>query len=152
MDASYKIDSKSLKEILSDAEALIKSKIDLIDKESFKNFSLFTPLIDNKIDSLIIKDQTIAKLFLGMLPPNIRLELLFRASRDGFKAVPYHQKVDNQGPHVVLIKSKDHNQIFGASTDISQTSSGSYKAGNGNTFLFKYTQQNQFQKLKCKNK
>jgi hypothetical protein len=119
MDASYKIDSKSLKEILSDAEALIKSKIDLIDKESFKNFSLFTPLIDNKIDSLIIKDQTIAKLFLGMLPPNIRLELLFRASRDGFKAVPYHQKVDNQGPHVVLIKSKEHNQIFGASTDIS---------------------------------
>ena len=135
----------------------------MIDKESFKTFSLFTPLIENKIDSLIvkneklasildsliIKDQTIAKLFLGMLPPNVRLELLFRASKDGFKAVTYHQKVDNQGPHVVLIKSKNHNQIFGASTDISQTSSGEYKAGNGNTFLFKYTQQNQFQKLKC---
>ena len=134
MDASYKIDSKSLKEILSDAEALIKSKIDLIDKESFKKFSLFTPLIDNKIDSLIvkneklasildsliIKDQTIAKLFLGMLPQkNVRLELLFRGSRDGFKAVPYHQKVDNQGPHVVLLLSKEHNQMFGAYSDIS---------------------------------
>ena len=57
MDASFKIDSKTLKTILSDTEALIKSKIDLIDKESFKTFSLFTPLIENQIVSSIVKND-----------------------------------------------------------------------------------------------
>jgi len=57
MDASFKIDSKTLKTILSDTEALIKSKIDLIDKESFKTFSLFTPLIENQIISSIVKND-----------------------------------------------------------------------------------------------
>ena len=57
MDASFKIDSKSLKQILSDTEAVIKSKIDLIDKESFKTFSLFTPQIENQIDSQIMKNE-----------------------------------------------------------------------------------------------
>ena len=32
------------------------------------------------------------------------------------------------------------------------TSSDGWKAGNGNTFLFKYTNTNQFHKLKCKDK
>ena len=32
------------------------------------------------------------------------------------------------------------------------SSNGQYKAGNGNTFLFKYTNTNQFHKLKCKDK
>ncbi|MFN9898211.1 MAG: TLD domain-containing protein [bacterium] len=78
--------------------------------------------------------------------------MIYRGSRDGFKAAVFHQKVDNQGPHVVLIISKEHNQIFGAWTDISMTSSDAWKAGNGNTFLFKYTNTNQFHKLKCKDK
>ena len=45
--------------------------------------------------------------------------------------------------------SKDHNQIFGGYTDISETSLLGWKPGNGNSFLFKYTQQNTFHKLKC---
>ena len=51
MDVSFKIDSKSLKKILSDTEEVIKGKIDLIDKESFKTFTLFTPIIENQNDS-----------------------------------------------------------------------------------------------------
>ena len=39
--------------------------------------------------------------------------------------------------------------MFGAYTDISQAGGATYKAGNGNSFLFKYTQSNQFHKLKC---
>ena len=78
-----------------------------------------------------------------------KLELIYRGSRDSFKSDAYHQKVDNQGPHVVLIISKNHNQIFGGYTDISETSEYGYKPGNGNSFLFKYTQQNTFHKLKC---
>ncbi len=48
-----------------------------------------------------------------MFPEDTNLELIYRCSRDSFKAAPYHQKVDNQGPHVILAKSKDYNQIFG---------------------------------------
>ena len=121
----------------------------MIDKESYKKFALFVPLV-TLLDTLILKDDAMAKLFLEMLPSYKKLELIYRGSRDEFKAAPFHQKVDNQGTHVVLLKSKEHNQIFGAWTDISMTSSnGQWKAGNGNTFLFKYTNTNQFHKLKC---
>ena len=56
MDASFKIDSNSLKTIFSDSEAIIKSKIDLIDRQHYKIFSLFIPY-DCSFDSLILKDE-----------------------------------------------------------------------------------------------
>ena len=82
-------------------------------------------------------------------PTDKILKLIYRGSRDSFKASAYHKKVDNQGTQVVLIISKNHNQIFGGYMDIPETSGGGYKAGNGNSFLFKCTQQNNFHKLKC---
>jgi hypothetical protein len=90
-DITFKIESKSLKTTLEEVEAMIKSKIDLINKEEFKNFNLFTPLI---LDSLIIKDDDIAKKFIEMLPKDKKLELIYRGSRDSFKAEAFHQKVD----------------------------------------------------------
>ena len=75
-----------------------------------------------------------------MIPSCTKLELIYRGSRDSFKADAYHQKVDNQGAHVTLVISKDDNQIFGGYTDISETSVDGWKPGNGNSFLFKYTQ------------
>ena len=53
-----------------------------------------------------------------MFPSDKKLELIYRGSRDSFKVAAYHQKVDDQGPHVVLVISKDYNQIFGGYTDI----------------------------------
>ena len=44
MDVSFKIESKTLKAILQDTEAIIQSKIDLIDKQQFEKFNLFTPV------------------------------------------------------------------------------------------------------------
>ena len=73
---------------------MIKSKIDLIEKESFETFSLFTPL-EFLLDSLIIKDWNTRYLFFDMLPEGTKLQLIFRGSRDGFKIAPFHQKVDN---------------------------------------------------------
>ena len=35
--------------------------------------------------------------------------------------------VDNQGPHVTLIISKDNNKIFGGYTDISMSSPNKYE-------------------------
>ena len=89
MDQSFKIDSNSLKSILSDTEAIIKSKIDLIDKESYKKYSLFIPF-DYSLDSLILKDKSIVNLLYEMIPPCQNLVLIYRGSRDSFKAAVFH--------------------------------------------------------------
>jgi len=89
---------------------------------------------------MIIKDFKTKIHFFEMLPEGTKLDLIYRGSRDEFKAASFHQKVDNQGPHVVLLISKEHNHMFGAWTDISQDGgNGAFKPGNGNSFLFKYT-------------
>ena len=33
------------------------------------------------------------------------LKLIYRGSRDGFKAIDFHTKCDNQGPTISIIKS-----------------------------------------------
>jgi len=77
------------------------------------------------------------------------LELIYRGSRDSFEAASYHEKCDNKGAHVTILKSKVYNNIFGAYTDISMTSAMGYKSGKGNTFLFKYSEKNKFEKFNC---
>ena len=42
----------------------------------------------------------------GLIDSNKKFELLYRASRDGFKADNFHSKCDNQGQTLSLIKSK----------------------------------------------
>jgi hypothetical protein len=54
------------------------------------------------------------KVWLGsIIPP--KTELLYRASRDGFKASNFHEFCDSKSPTLILIKS-EHNQIFGGYT------------------------------------
>ena len=84
-DITFKIDSNFLKKTLEDVEATIKSKIDLIDMEEFKNFNLFSPFAP-PIDSLIIKDKSTTQKFFEMFPKDKKLELIYRGSRDTFKA------------------------------------------------------------------
>ena len=56
-----------------------------------------------------------------MFPNNKKFELLYRGSRDTFKANIFHQKCDGLGPYVAIIISKDFKKIFGGFTDISLT-------------------------------
>ena len=51
----------------------------------------------------------------------IQTTLLFKGSRDGFKAVDFHKHCDNKGPTVTIIKS-EHGKIFGGYTTVSWTS------------------------------
>ena len=87
-----------------------------------------------------------------MFPSNKKLFLIYRGSRDSFKADVYHQKVDNKGPFVVLVLSENNKQIFGGYSDLSERESEKWtiKKGNGNSFLFKFKDNNFFEKLKCK--
>ena len=66
---------------------------------------------------------------------SVRLELLFRASRDGHTPQAFHQRCDNQGPTVVVAKSQG-GHLFGGFTEVSWDSSNQWKQC-GQSFLFR---------------
>ena len=73
------------------------------------------------------------------------IKLLYRGSRDDFKARTFHEKCDNKGETLVIIKS-DQNYIFGGYTEIDWDSTvwngkvgaqnSSRRDGHGNEFVF----------------
>jgi hypothetical protein len=66
------------------------------------------------------------------------LNLIYRATRNGFLAEDFHRECDNQGETFIIIKSindYDEERICGAYTDIPWTSVKGYKFGKGNSFL-----------------
>jgi hypothetical protein len=63
----------------------------------------------------------------------LQLKLLFRASRDGWKAQDFHRCCDKQGPTVTVIRSES-GHVFGGVTDVSWSSSIGWRKSNA--FLF----------------
>ena len=66
-----------------------------------------------------------------------KIELIYRGSRDGTLSKNFHEKCDNQGPTITLIKNEKGN-IFGGFSSVSWTSLGKYKQAP-NSFLFTLT-------------
>ena len=66
-----------------------------------------------------------------------KIELIYRGSRDGALSKNFHEKCDNQGPTITLIKNEKGN-IFGGFSSVSWTSYGNYKQAP-NSFLFSLT-------------
>ncbi|CAF1062682.1 unnamed protein product [Adineta steineri] len=65
---------------------------------------------------------------------NQRWELIYKATRDGFRARAFHSWCDNEGPTMTIIQSAN-NYIFGGYTSVSWTSAG--QCGNDKAaFLF----------------
>ncbi|CAF4159273.1 unnamed protein product [Adineta steineri] len=54
---------------------------------------------------------------------NQRWELIYKATRDGFRARAFHSWCDNEGSTMTIIQS-DNNYIFGGYTSVSWTSAG----------------------------
>ena len=77
---------------------------------------------------------------------NKEAELLFRGSRDGFIAAPFHKLCDNKGPTITLVR--DHQgHCFGGYTAVSWSQNANYY--NDNTaFLFSF---NRNKKIMIKN-
>jgi hypothetical protein len=48
---------------------------------------------------------------------NVKLELLYKASKDGFEASKFHSHCDFKGPTISIIKS-DTGNVFGGYTTI----------------------------------
>ena len=55
------------------------------------------------------------------LKPTTVIKLLYRGSRDGWKAEDFHKLCDNQGPTVTLVKSSA-GRVSGGFTTVSWTS------------------------------
>eukprot|EP01022_Parablepharisma_sp_SALTPOND_P012382 TRINITY_DN1589_c0_g1_i1.p1 TRINITY_DN1589_c0_g1~~TRINITY_DN1589_c0_g1_i1.p1 ORF type:complete len:596 (-),score=52.56 TRINITY_DN1589_c0_g1_i1:302-2089(-) len=75
-------------------------------------------------------------------PESVKLELLYRGSRDGFRASVFHSKCNNMGPTISVIMSHT-GEIFGGYASVSFTSSGNYVA-DASAFLFSVSK-----KVKC---
>ena len=61
----------------------------------------------------------------------VKFELLWQGSRDGFTADKFHTNCNNKGPTVTVIKS-EHDQIFGGFTSESWGFAGSTAKGGVN--------------------
>jgi hypothetical protein len=65
-----------------------------------------------------------------------QLNLMFVGSDFQFSALCFHQKCDNNGATIAIIKS-DNNNIFGFFTNIPWQSNNSEKMVQGKSFFFK---------------
>ena len=65
------------------------------------------------------------------------MELIFRGSRDGMTGKSFHNKCDNKGKTIIVIKNEKGN-IFGGYASVPWTSDGSYHSAP-DSFLFTLT-------------
>ncbi|CDW75028.1 tldc domain-containing protein [Stylonychia lemnae] len=75
-----------------------------------------------------------------------RKQLLYKATRDGFRAADFHRLCDNKGPTISYIIS-EHDQVFGGYTSVPWTSDSKY-VKDSSAFVFslsKNTKHKQYQ-------
>ena len=94
------------------------------------------------VDSIILNESNRKKEFLDKIyewSKKNKMELLFRGTRDGMNNKIFHNKCDNQGPTITLIKNEKGN-ILGGYASISWTndSNNSFHSGP-DSFLFTLT-------------
>jgi len=68
--------------------------------------------------------------------PKKKFELLMRGTRDGFTSHAFHEKCDIKGPTLIVIKSSEHQRIFGGYTNIDWNSLNCGKRYKLQSFLF----------------
>ena len=85
--------------------------------------------LESLIDSKILNESKREKEFLSKIyewTNYKKLELIYRASRDGMNSNNFHNKCDNKNPTLILYKiNKD--SIFGGYTSLSWSNSGGYR-------------------------
>ncbi|PKK58880.1 hypothetical protein RhiirC2_795627 [Rhizophagus irregularis] len=99
-----------------------------------KHIALFSNWIDKKENIKYIND----------IP--YKFNLLYRASRDGNSATAFHAKCDNMGATIVIIKTKNSNQIVGGYNPLQWDLSG-YKSTK-DSFVFLLTDRTNLQTAK----
>ena len=82
------------------------------------------------------------------MPVHKQAHLIYRGSQDGFNRVNFDNKCIDESPSFFLIKTKEHQQIFGWYTNIPWQRSGYWKTQGGKSFIFKLLNDRSFNKLK----
>ena len=75
---------------------------------------------------------------------NVKFELLWKGSRDGYQAETFHTKCDNQGPTLTVIKS-EHDKVFGGFTSVPWTSAGA-SINDPTAFIYSLTRMGKYAK------
>jgi hypothetical protein len=111
----------------------------ILEANYFHLHNLIEILTEPERGTLLSKEQ---KKILAEFCGNTELkwELLYKASRDGFGANIFHNRCDNKGPTITIVQS-NNNYLFGGYTSVAWTSSGSW-AIDPNAFLFTLTNPN----------
>jgi hypothetical protein len=65
---------------------------------------------------------------------DLRLNLIYKSTRDGIKFENFHSKCDNMGPTITLIKS-EFGKTFGGYTNLNWNKRG-WISGTGKSFIF----------------
>ena len=82
--------------------------------------------------------------------------MIYRGTKDGFEGKDFHRNSDNQGKTIGILKTEAEEggevRISGWYTDIQWTSSGEYKEGSGNSFMFELRDNMNLIKLRCTRK
>eukprot|EP00586_Coscinodiscus_wailesii_P010113 CAMPEP_0172490414 /NCGR_PEP_ID=MMETSP1066-20121228/20820_1 /TAXON_ID=671091 /ORGANISM="Coscinodiscus wailesii, Strain CCMP2513" /LENGTH=605 /DNA_ID=CAMNT_0013258867 /DNA_START=47 /DNA_END=1864 /DNA_ORIENTATION=+ len=96
-------------------------------------------IMGGMIDSSIVSDIQIQQLqnWLEEDDAQGQFELIYRGSRDGWNASSFHEKCDDNGSTITLIKSTD-GYVFGGYADVPWSSSGDF-AESSKSFIFALT-------------
>ena len=91
----------------------------------------------SKFDSLIMKDESEIKLIKEWLGKgdNVKLNLLYRGSVDGFAASDFHRQCDNKGSTLTVIESTN-NKRFGGYTPLDWKSGVNNYVNTSQSWLF----------------
>ena len=106
------------------------------------------------INSKILKDKEKVYL-LKLLPKNLKrkkFKLIYRASVDSFSSYKFHQKCDNKGETITIVRST-MNHVFGGYTSIPWSTRSNNYVNDNNAFIFllRSTRGNAPVKWTCKN-
>jgi hypothetical protein len=74
----------------------------------------------------------------------VKFELLWKGSRDGYKAATFHTKCNNQGPTLTVIKSQ-YDKVFGGFTSVPWTSAGT-SINDPTAFIYSLTRMGKYAK------
>jgi len=92
-----------------------------------KDFDYFQLKFPSPLDSNVLSFQLQQILIEWLGNQKRTLKLLYQGSRDGYRATNFHQKCENKGATITIIKSSS-GHLFGGYTSQSWDSSGNYKS------------------------
>ena len=103
------------------------------------------------MDSIIIDELFFQKSISDLIGPKQKFTKLYQGTKDGFGVEECHQKIDEKGATLCIIKT-DTNKIFGGYTPIKWGTTAGYIRDQGKSFLFSIRPNNSVIKLEHNHK